>query len=208
MTPSSNTTEELVARAGAGDGEACQLLLTRHRERLRHMVAVRLDRRLLPRLDPSDVVQDALAEACAQLPDYLLERPLPFYPWLRQIAFDRLIALHRRHVRAGKRSVLREEVRGPARPDESVLQLAQRLVASNTSPSNRVLHDELVGRVQRALQQLAESDREVLVLRYLERLSVAETAAVLGISEGAIKVRHFRALQRLRGLLGAGEGSA
>src|SRR5438552_17224813 len=110
MTSPTDETEELVRRAGAGDDEARRLLLTRYQERLRQMIAVRMDRRLLPRLDPSDVVQDALADACEQLADYLQERPLPFYPWLRQIAFDRLIALHRRHVRAGKRSVLREEV--------------------------------------------------------------------------------------------------
>jgi RNA polymerase sigma-70 factor (ECF subfamily) len=55
--------------------------------------------------------------------------------------------------------------------------------------------------VQAALLRLPERDREVLVLRHLEQLSVAESAAVLGVSPGAVKVRHVRALERLRALL-------
>jgi RNA polymerase sigma-70 factor (ECF subfamily) len=51
------------------------------------------------------------------------------------------------------------------------------------------------------LHQLTEHDREVLVLRQLEQLSVAEAAEVLGISSGAVKVRHLRALERLRALI-------
>src|SRR6516164_5374655 len=102
-------TDALLAQASQGDADAGQRLLARHRDRLKRMVAVRLDRRLLARLDPSDVVQEALAEAARRLPDYLRERPLPFYPWLRQLAADRLVTLHRRHVRAQRRSVRREE---------------------------------------------------------------------------------------------------
>jgi len=56
--------------------------------------------------------------------------------------------------------------------------------------------------VQAALAQLAEHDREVLVLRHLEQLSTREIAAVLGITEGAVYTRHLRALERLRTLLG------
>jgi hypothetical protein len=85
--------------------EAGIIGVARHRERLRRMVAVRMDRRLAPRMDPSDIVQDVLADADRELTDYLRRRPVPFYPWLRQLAWDRLIDVHRRHVRAGKRSV-------------------------------------------------------------------------------------------------------
>ena len=91
-------TEDLLRRAAAGEGAAREQLLARHRDRLRHVVAMRLDRRLAPRVDPSDVVQETLAEAARRLTDYLRQRPLPFYPWLRQIAWDRLIELHRQHI--------------------------------------------------------------------------------------------------------------
>jgi len=82
-----------------------------------------------------------------------------------------------------------------------VEELADRLAASASSPSQRLVRREARERVRAALGQLAPADREVLELRHLEQLSVAEAAAVLGVSPGAAKTRHLRALQRLRGLL-------
>jgi RNA polymerase sigma-70 factor (ECF subfamily) len=199
MTESNTSHDELLTRAAAGDAEARGLLLAEQRERLRRMIAVRIDRRLLARLDPSDVVQEVLAEACLQLSAYLRSRPLPFYPWLRQLAWNRLVDLHRRHVQSQRRSVLREE--GPALPDDSVLELAGRLIATGSSPSEHVLREEVRARVHAALQQLGERDREILVLRYLEKLTSGEIAAVLGLTESGVKSRHFRALQRLRGVI-------
>jgi RNA polymerase sigma-70 factor (ECF subfamily) len=192
-------TDLLLAAAAGGDAAARDKLLDRHRGRLRRLVSVRLDRRLAARVDPSDVVQETLADAAARLDCYLNERPLPFYPWLRQLAWDRLVDAHRRHVRAGRRSVTREEP--PALPDESVLELADRLWEVSSGPSGRLRREERRAMVGRALDQLRDRDREVLVLRYLEQLSTAEAAAVLGLNEGAVKLRLLRALQRLRELL-------
>jgi RNA polymerase sigma-70 factor (ECF subfamily) len=194
--------EELIERAARGDALARQELLVRHQARLRQMIAVRMDSRLSARLDPSDVVQEVFADACRKLPAYFRERPLPFYPWLRQLAWERLVKLHQRHIKAQKRSTTREQRFDMALSDESAMALANRLMASESSPSRQAMRAELRHRVRVALAQLAERDREVLVMRYLEQLSTREIAAVLGIAEGAVKTRHLRALQRLRGLLG------
>src|SRR5947199_6728907 len=121
-------TEELLARAGRGDSAAREQLLGRHRERLCRMVAVRLDRRLAARIDPSDVVQEALMEASRKLSNYLRQRPLPFYPWLRRLAWEHLVKLHQRHLAARKRSVTREEQGIRGLPDESPAELAERPV--------------------------------------------------------------------------------
>jgi RNA polymerase sigma-70 factor (ECF subfamily) len=193
-------TDELLDLAGRGDVPARHQLLVRHRARLTKMVAIRLDRRLAARVDPSDVVQETLADADRRLDDYLRDRPLPFYPWLRRLAGERLIDLHRRHVRARHRSVEREAPWALPLPDESVVALADRLAADGTSPSRHLLRQELRQRVRAALDQLAPHDREILVLRHLEQLSVAEAAAALGITERAAKARHMRALTRLRTL--------
>jgi RNA polymerase sigma-70 factor (ECF subfamily) len=194
-------TEELLRQAGQGDPAARDGLLARHRDRLRKMVAWRMDRRLAARVDPSDVVQEVLVEANRKLDRYLRERPLPFFSWLRALTFEHLATLHRRHVRARGRSVLREEPGLLLLPDESAAELAARLVTSATSPTQQALRKELRERVRQALGQLSERDREVLVLRNLEQLSVADTAEVLGIGAGAVKTRHLRALERLRAIL-------
>jgi RNA polymerase sigma-70 factor (ECF subfamily) len=197
-------TEDLLRRAGAGENAARERLLARHRDRLRHVVALRLDRRLAARIDPSDVIQEAMADAAHKLPDYLRHRPLPFYPWLRQLALERLLVMHRRHIQAQKRSVTREEGQSLPLTDESTLELADRLLAGGGTPMGDLLRDELQRRVHEALAGLGSRDREVLVLRHLEQLSTRETAAVMQISEGAVKARHLRALRRFRGLM-AGE---
>ncbi len=198
--PSSDT-DHLLQRAADGDPGARDQLLERHRRRLRRMVVVRFDPRLGARLDPSDVVQETLAEAAAQLENYLRARPLPFYAWLRQLAERRLIELHRRHVQAQRRSVTREEA-GALVADRSALALAERLADRHSSPSAGLRRQERRERVRAALAALPDHDREVLVLRILEGLPTRDTAAVLGVSEVAVRSRQVRALARLRTLLG------
>src|SRR5262249_54030050 len=61
-TPGEPDTEQLLERVAAGDPAARELLLDRHRRRLRRMIGLRLDRRLWARVDPSDVLQETLAE--------------------------------------------------------------------------------------------------------------------------------------------------
>jgi RNA polymerase sigma-70 factor (ECF subfamily) len=202
MDPHDPDTDQLLAWAKAGDASARGRLLERHRGRLRGMVALRLDPRLAARVDPSDLVQETLAVAHRRLDDYIRDRPLPFYPWLRQIAADRLADLHRRHVVSRKRTVAREEPGGLRLADGSELELARRLASSVSAPSARLRREDRLRRLRAALAALSERDREVLVLRHLEQMPPREIAAVLGITEGAVYTRHLRALERLRRQLG------
>jgi len=195
-------TQDLIDRAGQGEDAARHVLLEQYRDYLRRMVAVRLDRRLAPRMDASDVVQEALVEADRRLDEYLRERPIPFYAWLRQIAGDRIVDAHRQHVASQKRSVTREDASCEL-PDESSFALARCLFADDTSPSNRLIRQENQEEIRRAIDALSPKDRDVLVMRHLEQLGTAEIAATLGVAEGTVKVRLLRALVRLRELLGA-----
>ena len=142
MPTTPTDTRELLERSLRGDATARQELLVRHRARLLRMVGVRLDPRLAARLDPSDVVQEALAEAARHLDDYLRDPPLPFYPWLRQFAWERLVKAHRQHIHARRRSIVREEHRRCSLSRESVRELARRLIAGGTSPSHHLVREE------------------------------------------------------------------
>ena len=194
-------TEQLLLRAGRNDHSARDQLFTRHRGQLRRMVRARMDDRLAVRIDPSDVVQGVLAEAAQGLPDYLQDRPLPFYLWLRELAWKRLVDLRRRHIEAQKRSVTREEAWRSMLSEHSANDLAGRLISNEPSASRRLIREELLDRVRAALDVLPDADREVLVLRYLEQLTVRQVAAVLGTTEGAVSMRQLRAVERIRKLL-------
>ena len=86
-------------------------------------------------------------------------------------------------------------------PDHSSLLLVERLQAQESSPSRAVVSDELMRNVRAALDQLPEQDHEILVMRYLERLSIKEVAEILNISLSAKKLRQARALERIKTLL-------
>jgi RNA polymerase sigma-70 factor (ECF subfamily) len=206
MNPDDREIETLLQDATQGDAQARQRLLGVHRSRLNRMVAIRLDPRLAARVDPSDVVQEAMVDAATKLDDYLRLRPLPFYLWLRRLAGERIIRIQRYH-RSVCRDVRFEERGNLPLPDESAVRLVDRLATSETSPSGGLIRKELRQRLLDLLGGLALNDREVLVMRYLEELSFAEIAAVLNVTENAVKVRHFRALERVRKLIDADPGA-
>src|SRR5476651_562359 len=109
MWPDTQNTQELLDQAAAGNADAVEQLLARHREPIRRMIDLRLDPAIAQRLDASDVVQDVLIEASRRLKDYLKAPSMPFHLWLRHLAKDHLIDAHRRHHLAQKRGVNREQ---------------------------------------------------------------------------------------------------
>jgi RNA polymerase sigma-70 factor, ECF subfamily len=200
-------TDRLLRDAARGDETALRSLLERHRERLRRMVALRLDSRLSARVDASDVVQEALIDAARKLADYERDRPLPFYPWLHRLTAERLAVVHRKH-RRGTRSVGLEQ-HASAWCDDSAQMLVDHLVASDTTPGHDLVREERRQRVRDALERLTPPDREVLVMRYLEDLTFPEIAAILEVGESAAKMRHLRAIGKIRTVLQADDsGSA
>jgi RNA polymerase sigma-70 factor (ECF subfamily) len=201
MAPMSDEAE-LLRRATTGDQQALAALFASYRERLRKMVRLRLDRRLSGRVDTSDVLQDAYLDVARRFSEYAAAPAVPFYIWLRSLTGQRLVDLHRHHLRAEMRDAGREvSIYRGALPTASSASLAQQLLAGLTSPTQAAIREEMQLRLQEALNSMDAIDREVVVLRHFEELSNAETAEVLGIETSAASKRYIRAIRRLKAIL-------
>ena len=198
MTKPTNV-QNLVIRAADGDSHAVAELLGQYRDRLKRMVALRLDRRLQKRVDPSDVVQEALIVAANRLSEYAKDPPMEFYLWLRWIAADKLHNAHREHLGTQKRDVSQEvSIYRRPMPEACSVSLAHQLLGQLTSPTQAVQRAELQLIVQDVLNNLEPIDREILVLRNFEQMSTTETAQALGIKRSTASKRYISALKRLK----------
>ena len=197
IKPDSAETCESLERIRQGDREALERLLARHRPALHDFVEFHLDPRLRARVDPSDVVQDAQMEVVRRMDDFLANRPMPFRIWLRKKTYERLLNLRRDHLTRARRSVSREM----AWPDRSSLLLARPLLAGGSSPSQQLEARELAEKLSHAVACLADTDREILMMRHAEDLPFQEIACPLDIEPGAARKRFGRALIRLQKLL-------
>jgi len=194
--------DALLGDAARGDRNAWQWLLETYRVPLRKRIAARLDPRLAPRLDPSDVVQETLSDAADRLPEYVRDRPLPLHAWLYRLAMDRLRRTHRYHVKSSARKISREvRIEPTTTGDITPARDLHLLAAEDTTPARRVAREEGRRLLAAAIESLEAIDREILTLRYIEPHSFEEIATSLGIGLAAAKMRHMRALDRLRGRL-------
>jgi RNA polymerase sigma-70 factor, ECF subfamily len=192
----------LVDRAANGDQQAWAELYTRHQPRLRSMVAVRMDRRLRGRVDPSDVIQEACLVASKRLAEYAADPAMPFYLWLRWITGQRLLDEHRRHLGTQARGPHRElSLYHGAFPEATTADLAAHLLGRFSTPSSTTLRIEQKIRLQEALNTLEPIDREILALRHFEELTNGEAALVLNLDKSAASKRYARALLRLKEVL-------
>jgi RNA polymerase sigma-70 factor (ECF subfamily) len=202
MPSNSSASQAQLERAAQGDQQAWAALLQRHQARLRRMIALRLDQRLQGRIDPEDVLQETYLEAATHLKNYLNQPAMPFFFWLRGIAGNMLLAVHRQHLGTKMRDAGREVAlyRGTL-PEASSAALAAQLLGRDTRPSEAAMRAERKILLQQALNSLDPLDREVLALRHFEQLSTAEAAQALGIQEAAAAKRYVRALKRLKDVL-------
>jgi RNA polymerase sigma-70 factor, ECF subfamily len=195
-------TEALLVRAAAGDDAAWGQVLLVHQEKLRRMVAFRMDPRLRGRVDAADVVQEAFADASAARAEYFRPPTAPFFLWLRRVVSNKLLEVHRHHLGTRMRDAKRDLPLDAPRPsDDTSAALCAHLTAGLTRPSAAAARGEVRTRVAEALAEMNPIDREVLALRHFEQLTSGEVAQVLGIQERAAAKRYLRALERLKDIL-------
>lgn len=194
--------QRLVELASQGDDQAWERLMSDHRPRLRRMVALRMDRRLQGRIDPSDVIQESYIDAARRLPEYAKNPSMPFFLWLRFLTGQRLLEQHRRHIGTKARNALREiSLYQGAFPETTTADLAAHLLGRLSTPSHAAMRIEQKIRLQEALNSLEPLDREILALRHFEQLTNGEAAEVLELDKSAASKRYTRALVKLKDIL-------
>ena len=160
-----------------------------------------LDRHIPPHLrsliDPQDVAQDTFFEAARSLERVTLDTPDAVWRWIVTIARHRLINVIQAHEaakRGGRLPHLREE----EAPHGSVIGMLHDLAAHQRTPSQSAAQRELLVLLERSIHQLQPAYRDAVRIRYLQGLSLKETAEQLGRTEDAAQKLCVRGLQALR----------
>lgn len=192
--------DEVLNKLKTGGDEAVAELFSEFQPRLERMVEFRLDRRLRGRVDSLDIIQEAYIEIARRISDYTSNPTVAFYVWVRQITWQTLVSVHRRHL--GQKRHPSMEVRlNQKSPNETTFSIAEALIGQLTSPSGAARRQEDYDQLRDALSKMDDTDREVLALRHFEQLGNNEVADVLGIGRTAASNRYVRAIKRLGDVL-------
>lgn len=158
---------------------------------------------LRAKLEPEDILQEVIVSAMESPDAFDVPGRDPF-KLLCQMAEQRIIDAHRHHVAAKKRSANRE-VSLDASIGNGNGGFVNLLIASMTSPSKAFSRGQKELRLQDAIGDLSEEQRELLRLRYVEGLPTKDVADRLGKSDGAVRVLLTRTLSKLQETLAEGE---
>lgn len=174
--------EELVSRVLAGETEQFAILMRRHNRRTYRVAraVVRDD------AEAEDVAQEAYVRAYQHLDQF--QGRASFATWLTSIAFHEALARIRRRARQQEIDAM----------DESSRDSLPELSVRNGSPEKSASNSEISSLLEDSIDSLPDKYRQIFVLRDVEEMSTADTAACLGISEENVKVRLHRARALMR----------
>ncbi len=173
--------EEVVARVLAGETPLFEVLMRRYNQRL-----YRMSRMILrDDAEAEDVMQDAYVRAYEHLDQFAGKAA--FSTWLTRIAIHEALARKRRRGR-------HEELDAMPMSGESMPMMKSSAPSPETSTATAQTRELL----EQAIESLPENYRSVVVMREVEEMSVAETAASLGVTEAVVKTRLHRAHAMLR----------
>ncbi len=175
------TNEALVARAAQGDTDAFGDLYERLLDDIYRYVYYRVSNQQ----DAEDLTETIFLKAWQGLANYKPEGA-PFVAWLYRIAHNTVVDHYR------TRKISEPLADHPYLPDE------------RESVEAQVFSRAEVEQLRQTLQEMTPIHQEVLVLRFINGLSPAETAAALNKSNGAIRVLQHRALKELQALMAVG----
>ena len=186
-----DSTRALLEALKAEPDRAWEGVLRSVQSRLRVLLSFRMDARLRAMADEEDVLQEVWLQAMAGLSRFQYRGPGSLQRWMSGILRNKLREL----ARQGERQVTAagDEARAATGGDAGLLELLDR---TQPSVSRTARQREVEERVQAVLETLPELEREALLLRVYEGLSVREAAEVAGVDASTISLRTNRALKR------------
>jgi len=183
--------DELVGRSTNGDKDAYRLLVERYQARV-FAIAYEI---VKSREDAEDITQESFVKAFFSLGSF--KRESAFFTWLYRIVHNMALDVRRKLVRRG----------GPvAEYDESKGVLANDATASvgitmgqvSMRPDDDLVNKEKANFLQKAMLEISEEHRSVVVLREIDGLSYDEIARITGVSKGTVMSRLFYARKKLQ----------
>jgi RNA polymerase sigma-70 factor (ECF subfamily) len=191
----------LFQRLRQGDAAAVAEFGESKRPQLSAYVAHHLGAALRAKVEPDDVVQEALLRSVQNAQLFATTERDPFGV-LCHLAEQAIIDAHRKLIDAQKRAAGREVPLQGGTPHSDGGGIIDLLVASMTSASAAFSRNQRELRMWEALDTLPEDQREALRLRYVDGLPTKEIALRLHKTDGAIRVMLTRSLDKLQHLLG------
>ncbi len=192
-----NDDDLLVQQIKQRDVQALAGFIQRNRGQLAGFLRSITGDHLLAVVELDDLIQEVSTAALTGLDTAPLDQYEPMQ-WLQQIARRRVVDAHRFHFDAKRRDVGRQKslhAAGPA--DASAMGLEQLLAASMTSPSAAVSQDIRMCRMQEAIGELPEEQRNAVRMRYAEGLPTKQIAEKLGKTDVAVRVLLSRSMRQL-----------
>lgn len=193
--PELSESVRLVALAQGGDAAALNDLLTRYLDRLRRVVRIRMGPGLARRMEIEDVVQETMLMASQEIVRLEVRSQGSILQWLGKIALNRIRDANK-YFGAQKRAAPTVTLRGGHASDSSAGGVDP--AADDTQPGDRADRGEVTAILDEAVAQLADDDREVILMRDYEAAEWDEIAARIGRTPGATRKLHQRAWIRLR----------
>jgi RNA polymerase sigma-70 factor (ECF subfamily) len=194
--------DHLIAEAVGGNRSALKLLLVSNLDRVVAIIARKLPADLRGVVSAEDVCQDACVAAFEQIATLQGRDERSFFRWLQTIAENKLtdaIRAERAAKRGGGRKI---ETQRPDCEASSVVDLLGLLAVHERTPSRSAARRELILGVQTALDDLKEEQRQAIRLRYVERMSVTQTAERMERTGRAVEMLCHRGLRRLEQVIG------
>lgn len=169
-------------------------VIERHSPRLLQLIRWRMSAQIARRIDAEDVLQEALITVAKRWESYQAKPTISLYVWLRGIVLDRLIDAIRFHG-AGMRNLSREQVRHDFE-SKSSLDFAENIKGDVETPSQHAMIRERDEAIARGVEQLSDRHRNIILMRFFEKLSIQEVAEAENISIANAKVIQFRAMKQ------------